>query len=189
MSPSWGRRSLDSYPFLRGYFTSVWFFSNHLIFRSWLLMQVISIALRGQLCSDEVLDSARSDSTHLPCFDESTSIIRVLLRYFKVGIWSNQGPDRLTEAVQLLLPPDILSEIIFLYPSKSSERPSYCHCLKMFKEASTCRQTGLYLRPECVVFADLDPFGNPRKGIVHYMSYLSVKTRRIGGICRALRLE
>ena len=144
-------------------------------------MQVILIALRGKFCSDEVLDSARSNSTHLPCFDESTSIIRVLLRYFKVGIWLNQGPDQLTEAVQLLLPPDILSEIFFLYPSKSSERPLYCRCLKMFEEALTCRQTCLYLRPECVAFADLDLFGSPRKGIVHYLSYLSVKTGCIRG--------
>ena len=153
-------------------------------------MQVILIALRGQLCSDEVLNSSRTDPTHLPCFDDSTSIIRVLLRYFKVGIWSNLRPDRLWEVVQLLLPPDILSEIFFLYPSNSSQRPSYHCCLKMFKEASTCRRTGLYLRPECVAFAELDPFGKcPRKGIVHYLSYLSVKTGLIGGICRELRLE
>lgn len=152
-------------------------------------MQVIVIALHGPLCSNEVLDSAKSNLAQLPCFDETTDIIRVLLRSYNVGIWSSECPGRLMEAVELLLPPDILSQILFVCASNNSRRPSFFRLVNMFKKASINRRSVQYLWPKCVVVADLDPFKNPTKAIVHYLTHHFHETGRVAGLCKALRLE
>ena len=153
-------------------------------------LQVIVISLGGPLCSDKFLDSAKSASTQLMSFGETENILRVLLRHFIVGIWSTECPTRLMEAVKLLLPPDILSRILFVCPSYKSRKPyDFCYFVNIFKKASISRRTGQYLWPKCVVVADLDPLKNPRLAIVHYLQYQYHQTGRLRGICKALRLK
>jgi hypothetical protein len=151
--------------------------------------QVIVLSLRGPLCSDEVLNSVKSGSTQLPSFANTIDVIRILLRHFNVGIWSSNLPNRLEEVVDIILPPEILSQILFVCASTRTRRPyDYCYFLRLFKRTSIERRTGKYLWPKCVVVADLDPYLNPRLALVHYLQYLSHKTGRLRGICKDLRL-
>lgn len=148
-----------------------------------LLTQMVVFSLRGPLCSEAVLNSAKPVSAHHPSFSATHDVFRIIMRHFDVGIWSSVLPQRLMEVVDILLPIDIRKRLAFIRGSFRTRRPyDFLYFQKLFENPSLDRATGEFLQPTCVVVVDLDPFLNPRTAKTFYLTHASTHIGVVTGI-------
>jgi hypothetical protein len=131
---------------------------------------VVVFSLHGDLCSKAIHNSAKSTSEHVPSHIKTQKVFGTLLRHFNVGIWSSVFPSRLDEAVQHLLPFEIILQLLFVHGCDKSHRPYSFHYFQaLIRKRSMDPRTRKYLNPTIVVVVDIDPFRNTRKSKVHYL--------------------
>ena len=150
-----------------------------------LMTQMVVFSFRGPLCSEAVLNSAKSGSARHPSFSATHDVFQIIMRHFDVGIWSSVLPQRLMEVVDILLPIDIRKRLAFICGSFRTRRPyDFLYFQNFFENPSLDRATGEFFQPTCVGVVDLDPFLNPRTAKVFYLEHASRRIAVVTGITK-----
>ena len=84
--------------------------------------------------------------------------IKILLRSFKVGIWSSMVPSRLKKVLEVLLPDQIQSKNLFFYGrNKCGRIIDNPFCYKVLDRLSKDCKTKEFCLPDKVLMVDVQP--------------------------------
>ena len=116
--------------------------------------------MNGLLCFEQYdkCTPQRFDRKNIIVRPGLLEFIKILLRSFKVGIWSSMVPSRLKKVLEVLLPDQIQSKLLFFYGrNKCGRIIDNPFCYKVLDRLSKDCKTKEFCLPDKVLIVDVQP--------------------------------
>lgn len=129
--------------------------------------KVIILSVNGLLCFEKYINCTprRFDRNNIIVRPGLLEFMRILLRSFKVGIWSCMFSTRLKKVLEVLFPEDIRSRLLFVYGRNQCSRPQqYPLCDKLLWRLSSDLKTKEFCLPGKMLMVDDQPMRNVFNG-------------------------